>query len=75
MVIHLDSIKPPNIDEPTEVPDDYTFPSFFVFLSLGLSVPSHERLLLVLIYDKHKNKGIVSHVEQRKNEIKVKDRC
>ena len=56
----------------TEVPKDYLFPSFYVFVLHGPFVPPSDRLDINLMDNKDRRKGDRSRAELRKKESKEK---
>ena len=72
---HKDSDSECNItynSDSREVPDDYLFPSFFVFVPYGPFVPPSERLDINLIDNGGKKKGEATRSEMREKEAKEK---
>ena len=53
-----------------DVPTNYIFPSFFVFVTRGPFVPPDKRLPLTLVADVNKKKGSGSRAEQRRQDSK-----
>ena len=59
-------------EEDLDVPLDYIFPSFFVFVLYGPFVPKDDRLSLFIIDDKNKKKGEGTRAKGRAEDLKRK---
>ena len=59
-------------DKLPHVPNDYLFPSFFVFVAYGPFVPSNQRLEMLLLDDKDRKRGEGSRAQLRKRDAKEK---
>ena len=59
-------------EEDLEVPVDYIFPSFFVFIMYGPFVPKDDRLSLFIIDNKNKKKGDGARATARAEDLKRK---
>ena len=73
--IHNDnqvSINPSSSEESIDVPRDYLFPSFFVFVLWGPYVEPDKRLKMNLIEDNKKSKSNDSRKDSRKNDLEDK---
>ena len=57
------------------IPDDYLFPSYFVFVLWGPYTNINKRLNINVTDDKDKSKSGGSRVQQRKKDLEEKNRC